>query len=165
MIAAPLGAAILVASRQPLGRRATDALMFSVVCLLAFCPWLIKNFIDKEAEFIFVAPEQVLSTAEQEDAISFDAPGAQFTHSEDGKCTFEVLAEEYHIKDKAIEKLAQVIHGADVPRDLGITPESAGVRTIAHGFRLISKDDHDNMSKQFSVYDALYAFFKQELAE
>ena len=129
------------------------------------CPWLIKNFIDKEAEFIFVPTEEVLSTAEQENAISFDAPGAKFAHSEDGKCTFEVLVEHYNIKDRAVQKLAQVIHGADVPHDLGITPESAGVRTIAHGFRLISKDDHDNMSKQFTVYDALYAFFKQELAE
>jgi len=126
------------------------------------CPWLIKNFIDEKAEFIFVPANQVLSVAEKEDAISFDAPGANFTHSEDGKCTFEVLVEHYKIKDKAIEKLAKVVHGADVPKDINITPESAGLRIIADGFRLISKNDQDNMKKQFAVYDALYAYFKQE---
>lgn len=126
------------------------------------CPWLIKNFIDKEAEFIFVPPNQVLTVAKKENAISFDAPGAKFTHSSDGKCTFEVLVEYYKIKDKAIQKLAKVVHGADVPEDIGTTPESAGMRTIADGFRLISKDDQENMLKQFAVYDALYAYFKQE---
>ncbi len=126
------------------------------------CPWLIKNFIDKEAAFIFVPSAKVLAAAEKENAISFDAPGAKFTHSSDGKCTFEVLVGHYKIKDKAIQKLAKVVHGADVPEDIGVTPESAGLRTIADGFGLISKDDHENMQKQFAVYDALYAYFKQE---
>jgi len=126
------------------------------------CPWLIKNFIDKEAEFIFVPSAKVLAVAEKENAISFDAPGAKFTHSSDGKCTFEVLVDHYKIKDKAIQKLAKVVHGADVQEDIDVTPESAGLRTIADGFRLISKDDHENMQKQFAVYDALYAYFKQE---
>lgn len=125
------------------------------------CPWLIKNFIDKNAEFIFVPADQVLSVTEKENAISFDAPGAKFTHSKDGKCTFEVLVEHYKIKDRAIEKLAKVVHGADVPKDINITPESAGLRTIADGFRLISKNDHENMKKQFVVYDALYAYFRR----
>lgn len=125
------------------------------------CPWLIKKFIDKEAEFIFVPSTKVHAAAEKENAISFDAPGAKFTHSSDGKCTFEVLVDHYKIKDKAIQKLANVVHGADVPEDIGITPEPAGLRTIADGFRLISKDDHENMQKQFAVYDALYAFFRQ----
>ncbi len=123
-------------------------------------PWLIKNFIDKEAEFIFMPQPRVLEAAENEKAISFDAPGAKFTHAEDGKCTFEVLVEYYKIEDKAIQELAKVVHGADVPKDIGSTPESAGLRTIADGFRLISKDDHENMRKQFAVYDALYAYFK-----
>jgi len=54
------------------------------------CPWLIKNFIDREAKFIFVPDDKILSVAKKETAISFDAPGAKFTHSKDGKCTFEV---------------------------------------------------------------------------
>ncbi|HSH67050.1 MAG TPA: chromate resistance protein ChrB domain-containing protein [Bacteroidia bacterium] len=124
------------------------------------CPWLIKNFIDKEAEFLYVPADQVLSVAEKEGAISFDAPSAKFTHTEDGKCTFEVLVEHYKITDPAIQKLAKVVHGADVPKDIAITPESAGLQTIAEGFRIISKDDHENIKKQFAVYDALYAYFK-----
>ncbi|MBI2617556.1 chromate resistance protein [Candidatus Gottesmanbacteria bacterium] len=125
------------------------------------CPWLIKNFIDKEAEFLFVPADQVLTVAEKEQAISFDAPNAKFKHTVDGNCTFEVLVEHYKIDDPAVQKLAKIVHGADVPKDVTLTPESAGLQTIAEGFRLISKDDHDNMAKQFAVYDALYAYFKE----
>lgn len=126
------------------------------------CPWLIKNFIDKEAEFFYVPADQVLTVAEKEQATSFDAPDAQFTHTPDGKCTFESLVEHYKITDPAIQKLAKVVHGADVSKDITITPQSAGLQTIAEGFRLIAKDDHDNIAKQFAVYDALYAYFKQQ---
>ncbi len=126
------------------------------------CPWLIKNFIDKDAEFLFVPANQVLTVAKKEQATSFDAPNAKFTHTEDGKCTFETLVEHYKITDSAVQKLAKVVHGADVPEDIRITPQSAGLQTIAEGFRLIAKDDHDNMAKQFAVYDALYAYFKQQ---
>ena len=125
------------------------------------CPWLIKNFIDREAEFLFVPKEEVLSIAEKEGVISFDAPGAIFTHDEHGKCTFEVLVEQYKLTDTAVQALAKVVHGADVPKDIAITPESAGLRTIADGFRLNSKDDYENMKQQFAVYDALYAYFKK----
>ena len=124
------------------------------------CPWLIKNFIDKDADFLFVSPQKVLAVAEKEKAISYDAPDAQFTHTEDGKCTFEVLMEHYKIQDKAIHQLAKVVHGADVPKDISFTPESAGLRTIADGFRIICNDDYENMAKQFAVYDALYAYFQ-----
>ncbi len=125
------------------------------------CPWLIKSFIDTEAEFLFVPADQVLEVAKREQAASFDAPNAQFTHTQDGKCTFESLVEYYKITDPAILKLAKVVHGADVSKDITITAQSAGLQTIAEGFRLISKNDHDNMAKQFAVYDALYAYFKQ----
>lgn len=126
------------------------------------CPWLIKNFIDKEADFLFVPADQVLAVAQKEKATSFDAPNAQFTHTADGKCTFEALIEHYKITDPAIQKLAKVVHGADISKDITITPQSAGLQTIAEGFRLTSKDDYDNMKKQFAVYDALYAYFKQQ---
>ncbi len=126
------------------------------------CPWLIKNFIDKDAEFLFVPENQVLDVAKKENAISFDADGAKFSHTRDGKCTFEALIEHYKITDPAIQKLAKVVHGADVPEDITITRESAGLQTIAEGFRLMSRDDHDNMKKQFAVYDALYAYFRKK---
>ena len=89
------------------------------------CPWLIKNFIDKDAEFLFVPENQVLAVAEKEHGTSFDASNAQFMHTEDGKCTFEALVEHYKITDLAIQKLARVVHGAYVARDSTITPQSA----------------------------------------
>jgi len=124
------------------------------------CPWLIKNIIDKDAEFLFVSPEEVLAITDKEKAISYDAPSAQFTHTDDDKCTFEVLIDHYKIEDKAMHHLAKVVHGADIPKDISLTPESAGLRTIADGFRIICKDDYENMAKQFAVYDALYAYFQ-----
>ena len=124
------------------------------------CPWLIKNFIDREAEFLFVPPDKVLSIAEKEKAISFDAPNAKFTH-QNNKCTFEILIMHYKIEDPAILKLAKVVHGADISKDIDLTPESAGLRAIAEGFNLITKNDYENMDKQFPVYDALYEYFKQ----
>jgi hypothetical protein len=124
------------------------------------CPWLIKNFIDKDAEFLFVSPEEVLAISQKEKAISYDSPGAQFTHTADDQCTFEVLIDHYKIEDSAIQQLARVVHGADVPKDISFTPESAGLRTIADGFRIICKNDYENMARQFAVYDALYAYFQ-----
>ncbi len=77
------------------------------------CPWLIRKFIDPEAEIVYVARDDVLAYAEREEATSFDAPGATYTHR-DGMCTFETLIEEYRIDDPAIALLAKVVHGADV---------------------------------------------------
>jgi len=77
------------------------------------CPWLIKNFIDPEAEFLYVPTEQVLEVAERERAHSYDAPGAKYTHR-DGLCSFEVLLEEYELGKPALKLLARIVHGADV---------------------------------------------------
>ena len=120
------------------------------------CPWLIRKFIDPQAEFLFVENDAVLRIAADENAISFDAPGAQFTHR-NGKCSFEVLIEEYTIIDPALEKLALIVHGADVEKDLTITPESAGLLRIAKGFAASVPDDHEKLRLQFPMYDALYA--------
>ncbi|MCC7431726.1 chromate resistance protein [bacterium] len=125
------------------------------------CPWLIKNFIDKDAEFLFVPSDKVLEVAKLEKAISYDAQNADFTHSKDGKCTFEVLVEHYKINDKAILELAKVVHGADISGEINFTQESAGLKAIAEGFQLISKNDFENLEKQFYVYDAFYAYFKK----
>jgi hypothetical protein len=125
------------------------------------CPWLIKNFIDKNAEFLFVPPDEVLATAAKEKAHSFDAPGAEFTHTKD-ECSFEVLVRHFKVTDPAVRALAKIVHGADVPADISITPESAGLNAIAGGFHLIVKDDFDNMARAFPVYDALYAYTKSK---
>src|SRR6184192_3782333 len=80
------------------------------------CPWLIKNFIDAEAEFLYVPTEQVLEVAEREGAHSYDAPNAEYTHR-DGLCSFEVLLEEYKLDEPALQLLARIVHGADVADD------------------------------------------------
>src|SRR5213593_4311250 len=85
------------------------------------CPWLIKNFIDADAEFVYVPADDVLAVAEREGAHSYDAEGARYTHR-DGLCSFEVLVEEYGIADPAVHLLARIVHGADVSEDVDVTP-------------------------------------------
>jgi hypothetical protein len=127
------------------------------------CPWLIRRFIDPEAEIAYVPRDQVLDYAEREGAISFDAPGARYTHR-DGKCSFETLVEEYRVDDPAVALMARVIHGADVLEDISITPESAGLMAIADGFALLEVDDQTQLALELPVYDALYAWAKERVA-
>jgi hypothetical protein len=121
------------------------------------CPWLIKNFIDPTAEFLFVPADQVLPTAEREEAQSFDAHGARYTHR-DSKCCFEVLLQEYELADPALLRLARIVHGADIPTDLWDSAEAPGLKAIAEGFNMIVADDHQKLACEFAVYDALYAW-------
>jgi len=123
------------------------------------CPWLIKRFIDSEAELLFVPAEEVLEVAEREGAISYDARGAgQYDHRE-GKCTFEVLVEEYGLgkDDPALRLLADIIHGADTA-DRDRTPQSAGLRAIAEGFHYLDAPDEERLADCLSSYDAPYAW-------
>lgn len=128
------------------------------------CPWLIKNFIDAEAEFLYVPADQVLEIAEREDAISYDAPDARFTHR-DGLCTFEVLVEEHGLDDPAVRLMARIVHGADIADDRDATPQSRGLLAIAEGFHLLGLPDHRQLELCLPVYDALYAWCKHEVAE
>jgi hypothetical protein len=129
------------------------------------CPWLIKKFIDPQAEFLFVPPEWIAKVAKEEKAIPFDASGVELGHH-DGKCSFEAIVEKYKIEDPAIKLLAKIIHGADVSEDLYLQPEASGLRAIAEGFgHLDLKDDHEILAKEFIVYDALYAYCRQKVME
>src|SRR5205823_2227084 len=94
------------------------------------CPWLIKNFIDAEAEFLYVPTEQVLEAAEREGAHSYDAPNAEYTHR-DGLCSFEVLLEEYELDEPALQLLARIVHGADVARRRPAAPGTPGRGCVA----------------------------------
>ena len=127
------------------------------------CPWLIRHFIDPAAEIVYVPRDQVLSYAAEHGATSFDAPGATYTHR-DGKCTFEVLVEDYRITDPAVQLMARVIHGADVSADVDLIPESAGLLAIADGFALLDVDDLRRLELELPVYDALYAWARDRLA-
>ncbi|MBI4329175.1 MAG: chromate resistance protein [Chloroflexi bacterium] len=121
------------------------------------CPWLIRRFIDPEAEFLFVPAEQVLQVAQKEEAIPFDAQGVELGHR-DGKCSFETIIGKYGLRDPALDRLASIVHGADVSQDLGITPESAGLLAVSEGLAETCPDDHRKLELMFPVYDALYAY-------
>jgi len=127
------------------------------------CPWLIRRFIDPDAEFLFVPREQVLSVAEREGAHSYDAPGARFTHR-DGLCSFDVLVEEFDLAgDAALVRLAQVVHAADVSDDRQKSPEGPGLYAIAHGFALLhGTADHKKIDLETPMYDALYAWCQEQ---
>src|SRR5215475_2684926 len=126
------------------------------------CPWLIKRFIDAEAEIVYAPRDEVLEFAERHGAISFDAPGARYTHR-DGLCSFEVLVEDYGLDDPALGLLARVVHGADVAEDRDATPQSRGLLAVAEGFHLLDLGDHRQLELSLPVYDALYAWCRHEV--
>jgi hypothetical protein len=128
------------------------------------CPWLIRKFIDPEAEILYVPPDDVLAVADREGAISFDAPGARYTHR-DGLCSFEVLVEEYRIDDSAVALMAQIVHGADIAEDGDATPQSPGLLAIAEGFALLGLNDQRQLELELPLYDALYAWAKEQVAK
>jgi hypothetical protein len=128
------------------------------------CPWLIRKFIDPDAEIVYVPRDQVLEYAAREGATSFDAPGATYTHRE-GKCSFETLVEEFHIADRAVAVVARVVHGADVAEDRDATPESPGLLAIADGFALLAIDDQRQLELELPVYDALYAWAQHQVED
>jgi len=127
------------------------------------CPWLIRKFIDAEAEFLYVPADQVLIVAEREGAYSYDAPGARYTHR-DGLCSFEVLIEEFDLGDPALGLLARIVHGADVADDRDATLQSRGLLAVAEGFHLLELGDHRQLELSLPVYDALYAWCRNEVA-
>lgn len=128
------------------------------------CPWLIRAFLDADAEIVYLPPEDVLAYAAREGAISFDAPGAAYSHR-DGMCSFETLVEEFKIGDPAVVLMAKVVHGADVPEDRDAMPESRGLLAIADGFARLSVDDQRQLELELPVYDALYAWAQGQIAQ
>ena len=127
------------------------------------CPWLIRRYIDPDAEIVYVRRDEVLAYAEREGATSFDAPGARYTHR-DGLCSFEVLIEDHDLgADPALALMARVVHGADVSEDLDGTAQSAGLLAIADGFALLDVDDQRQLELELPVYDALYAWARHEV--
>jgi len=123
------------------------------------CPWLIKRFVDPQAEFLYVPTEQVLAVAEREGAIPFDVPNVELGHH-GAECSFDAILKKYNITDPALQRLALIVRGADTPaKDL--TPESRGLEAIADGFRRIYDDDHQQLDAESVVYDALYAYCQE----
>jgi len=127
------------------------------------CPWLISRFVDSDAEFFFVPASQVTRAGGEMGATPFDAPGVELGHK-DGKCSFEAIIEHFGLTDKALLRLARIVHCADVAADLGNDPLAVGLEAIAVGYSLRFPDDHENLQRQFDVYDALYAWCRLDVA-
>ena len=133
------------------------------------CPWLIRRFIDPDAEIVFVAPEEVLTVAAATGGRSFDAPGAQFTHSigPDGaeRCSFETMIDAFDLGgDPALARLATIVHAADVRADLASDPAGAGLLAIGEGGLDVEADDQRLIERGAFVYDALYAWCRHDVA-
>jgi len=125
------------------------------------CPWLIKKFIDPQAEFIFVPSEKIGEIVKDQGATPFDAPGVKLGHR-DGKCSFETIIDEYELKDPILHELAKIVHSADT-RDTGLAPEGIGLSATMTGARFNVKDDFEAVEKAAYVYDALYSYCEIKL--
>jgi hypothetical protein len=128
------------------------------------CPWLIKKFVDRQAEFLFVPADQVITTAEREGAIPYDVPNVELGHH--GKeCSFDAIVKKYNLAgDPALVLLAKIVNGADTDNSLWNQPESAGLNAIAEGFRHLGfKDDRQINAAEWVVYDALYGYCQEML--
>jgi hypothetical protein len=125
--------------------------------------WLVRRFVDPDAEFVFTTPEQVGEMQRREGAIGFDAPGARYPHKDtQGRCSFEALVEEHRPHDLALRRLALIVHSADFPDALPLTAEGAGLRAVSRGFPLVARDDHETVERAAFLYDALYAALCEE---
>ncbi len=125
------------------------------------CPWLIKKFIDSQAEFIFVSTEKIEEVVKVQGAIPFDAPRVKLGHK-NGKCSFETIIEEYRLEDPVLHELAKIVHSADT-RDTELAPEGIGLSAIMTGARFNVKNDFEAVEKAAYVYDALYSYSKLKL--
>jgi hypothetical protein len=129
------------------------------------CPWLIRKFVDPDAEFIFQPVEKVEEAAAREDAVPYDTKGAELGHH-GKKCSFEAIIEKYDLGgDPALALLARIVNGADTDNSLYNQAEGPGLKAVATGFSLLGlKDDHEILEKEFIVYDALYEYCRAKTA-
>jgi hypothetical protein len=128
------------------------------------CPWLIQRFVDGEAQFIFVAEDQLLEAARKEEAIPFDAPRlsqVKLNHRGE-RCTFEAIIDDYRLTEPGLNRLALIVRAADVKGQERVAPEGLGLRSIAEGFALLGLSDEERLARQFPVYDALYEHSRRQ---
>ena len=124
------------------------------------CPWLIRRFVDPRAEFLYVPADQVAAVAAREGATPFDVANAELGHR-GPECSFDAIVRKYNLTDPALQRLALIVRGADTDaKDL--TPESRGLEAVAEGFRLVYPNDHELLEREMPVYDALYAYCRQQ---
>ncbi|NII26328.1 chromate resistance protein [Pseudoflavitalea sp. X16] len=127
------------------------------------CPWLIQNFVDKEAEFIYVPKEQVFEKATEQHAIPYDLPGAEYTHY-GNQCTFDYIIKKHALTDPALLQMAQIIRGADTD-SFHLAPQAAGLWAISAGLSYNYKNDQEMLAIGMKLYDALYSWAKYVQSE
>lgn len=127
------------------------------------CPWLIRRFIDREAELVFVPASQVHAQAAEQNAIPYDVEGVELTH--DGPlCSFDAFLSKYDLADEALHRIATIVRGADTAR-LDLAPQCAGLLAISLGLSRLFQNDHEMIQHGFVVYDALYAWCREAADE
>ena len=131
------------------------------------CPWLIRRFVDPQAEFLFVPEDKLLEAARAQDAIPYDAtrfPEVKLNHRGE-HCTFEAILEDYKLDDPALQRLALIVRAADVKGQEHAAPEGLGLRAIAEGFARTGISDEERLALEFPLYDALYAYCQKSIQE
>ena len=127
------------------------------------CPWLIKNFVDPEAEFIYVQKDKVFEEARRLDAIPYDIPGAEYSHYDDG-CTFDFIVKKHQIQDEAVLQIATIVRGADTHR-FDLAEQAAGLWAISAGLSVNYTNDLQQLEIGMKMYDALYSWAKHARSE
>ena len=128
------------------------------------CPWLIKRFVDADAEFLFVPERELLAAVQREGATPFDATRFSevvLNHRGD-RCTFEAILEDFRLSDPALHRLGLIVRAADVKGQESVASEGVGLRAIAQGFAALGISDEERLKRQFPVYDALYAYASRQ---
>jgi rhodanese-related sulfurtransferase len=127
------------------------------------CPWLVRRFVDPDAEFLYVPTAEVLGTARDREATPYDIADVGFSH-EGERCSFDAFLGHYRLKDPALDELALIVRGADTNR-LDLTPQSPGLVAVSLGLSILHKNDLDMLEHGMIVYDALYAWCKEGKSE
>src|SRR5262245_59741779 len=119
--------------------------------------WLIKKFVDPDAEFLFAPGDQVMGRAVLEQATPFHVPASELGQ-QGSRTGFDTIVEKYNLTDPALLALADLIRRADKTKD---GPESAGINAIVHGIFLMHLPDQQVLNLEMPVYEALYHYCKQ----
>ena len=127
------------------------------------CPWLIRRFIDPEADFLYVPTPQVRDVAEEREAVPYDVPDVEFTHQGE-LCSFDAFVNKFNLKDPALDELALIVRSADTNR-MALSPQAAGLAAVSLGLSINFQNDHDMLEHGMVVYDALYAWCKKGKSE
>jgi hypothetical protein len=127
------------------------------------CPWLIKHFVDQDAEFIYVPKDKVFEEAQKQQAIPYDIPGAEYSHYGE-ECTFDYIVKKHRITDDAVLQIARIVRGADTHR-FDLAEQAAGLWAISAGLSVNYKNDHEQLEIGLKLYDALYSWARHAQTE